>query len=161
MAETHSSDGSALCLACGLCCEGVLHAYAIATPADTRRLRKLGLPVEAFGDYTGFRLPCLLYQNHRCSVYPPRLHACQSYRCDVLSQLLAAQLTLAQGQALVTGARDLLADPALPPGQPFEQMRQAEASAGLASTPEEQAAHAARQLAVDRLALYLQQHFKK
>jgi hypothetical protein len=165
MAEARSPDGSALCLACGLCCEGVLHTYAIATPVDIRRLRKLGLKVEPFGNHDGFRLPCPLYKDHRCSVYPPRLHACQSYRCDVLSQCLAGHLTLAEGKALVEGARALLADPALATGQPFEQMRvsarEAEARAGLLHTPEAWAAHAAWQLAVERLELYLQRHFNK
>jgi uncharacterized protein len=162
---TNPSDGSALCLACGLCCEGALHLYAIATPVDTRRLRALHLPIELFGNQRGFRLPCPLYQNHCCSVYPPRLHACQSYRCYVLSELLAGRLTLAEGQALVAGARELLADPALPPGQSFEQVlltvRQTEGRASLLTNPEAQAAHAARQLAVERLDLYFQRHFKK
>ena len=85
--------------------------------------------------------------------------------CDVLSEYLAGVLTLAEGQALVGGALDLLADPALPPEQSFEEARlaahQAEARAGLLADSEAQAAHAARQLAVDRLDLYLQRHFKK
>jgi hypothetical protein len=151
MAAAASTEGSALCLACGLCCEGVLHTHALATPPDTRRLRKLRLAVEPFGNHAGFRLPCPLYLDHRCSVYPPRLHACQSYRCDVLSELLAGHLTLAAGLALVAGARELLADPALLAEQPFEAARLAEA----------QAAPTARQLAVDRLEHYLQRHFGK
>jgi uncharacterized protein len=159
-----SPDGSALCLACGLCCVGGLHTHALAIPPDRRRLRQLGLPVKKFGNHVGFSLPCPLYLNHRCSVYPPRLHACQSYRCYVLSELLAGHLTLVEGQALVTGAFELLADPALPPGQPFEEVRlaarEAEARAALLST-QEQAAYAAQQVAVARLDLYLQRHFKK
>jgi hypothetical protein len=165
MAEAPPPDGSALCLACGLCCEGVLHTYAIVTPPDARRLRALGLKVESFDNHDGFRLPCPLYQDHRCSVYPPHLHACQSYRCEVLSQYLAGHLTLAEATALVDGARALLADPALATGQPFEQMRvsarEAEGRAGLLPTPEAQAAYAARQLAVEHLEIYLEQHFKK
>ena len=165
MAQQQPPDGSALCLACGLCCEGVLHTHAIVIPPDARRLRALGLKVEPFGNHNGFRLPCPLYQEHRCSVYPPRLHACQSYRCEVLNQYLAGSLNLAEGQALVEGARVLLADPALATGQPFEQVRltvrEAEGRAGLLSTPEALAAHLAQQLAVERLERYLDRHFKR
>jgi hypothetical protein len=165
MVAARPANGSLLCLECGLCCEGVLHTHAVATPLDTRRLRRLGLAVEQFGNHAGFRLPCPLFKDHRCSVYPPRLHACQSYSCEILTQYLAGQLPLADAVGIVAGARALLADTDLPPGQPFEQVRVAaregEGRGSLLTTPEAQAAHAARQLAVERLDVYLQRHFKK
>ena len=158
-------DGSHLCLHCGLCCQGVLHTHVVTTSADARRLKELGLPVESFGDHTGFRLPCPLYKDHRCSVYPPGLHSCASYQCEVLVAYLAGHLSLRDSLALVVGARALLIDPDLPENQSFEQVRvavrQMEDRVHLLPTPEAQAAHYARQAAVNRLEHFLRQHFKK
>lgn len=165
LAAARPRDGSALCLACGLCCEGVLHTYVSVALLDWPRLHRLGLRAESFSGHPGFQLPCPLYQDHRCSVYPPHLHACQAYRCEVLNQYLAGRLSLEAGQALAAGARELLADPALPKNQPFERVRAAaraaEGRGSLLTTPEARAAHDALQLAVERLDVYLQRHFRK
>ena len=159
------SNGSALCLACGLCCQGVLHTYVAVSLFDRPRLSQLRLKVESFAGQAGFRLPCPLYREHRCSAYPPRLHACHAYRCDVLAQYLAGRLSLESALALAAGAVELLADPALPEGLPFERVRAAaraaEGRAALLATPESRAAHDALQLAVERLDVYLQRHFRK
>ena len=164
-AARRPSHGSALCLACGLCCQGVLHTYVAVSLFDRPRLSQLRLKVEAFAGHAGFRLPCPLYQEHRCSAYPPRLHACHAYRCDVLTQYLEGQLSLDSALALAAGAIELLADPALPQGQPFERVRAAaraaEGRAALLTTPESRAAHDALQLAVERVDVYLQRHFRK
>jgi hypothetical protein len=164
-AAARPASGSELCLACGLCCEGVLHTYVAVTLFDRPRLRQLGLRVQSFGGHAGFGLPCPLCKNHRCAVYPPRLHACAAYRCDLLSQYLDGQLTLEAAQSLAAGARQLLADPALPRGQPFERVRAAaraaEGRAALLTTPQSRAAHDALQLAVETLDVYLQRHFRK
>ena len=159
------SNGSALCLACGLCCQGALHTHVAVSLFDRPRLSRLLLKVESFAGHAGFRLPCPLYREHRCSAYPPRLHACHAYRCDVLTQYLEGRLSLESASALAAGATELLADPALPKGQPFERIRAAaraaEGRAALLTTPESRAAHDALQLAVERVDVYLQRHFRK
>jgi len=96
--------------------------------------------VEPFGNHAGFRLAVPALSKTTAARSTPR--ACtpaSRTAATCLSELLAGHLTLAEGQALVAGARELLADPALLPGQPFEAMRlaahQAEAARQLLPHP--------------------------
>jgi Fe-S-cluster containining protein len=102
-------DSSALCLACGLCCNGVLYSQVNVEPEHVPLVSTLGLTVEEFDDHSvGFRQPCVLYQQNRCSAYPHHPPACKAYRCALLRKYEAGDATLDDGLAIVNQVKELL-----------------------------------------------------
>jgi len=98
-----------LCLACGLCCNGVLHTQVQVAPEHLPLVSRLGLTVEEFDDHSvGFRQPCVLYERNRCSAYPHHPPACKAYRCALLRRYEAGDVTLDDGLAIVDRAKELL-----------------------------------------------------
>ncbi len=161
-------EGSSLCLACGLCCEGVLHAQALVRPNEIEPVRALGLSVETCGADLWFRLPCPLYQDNRCSIYAAtRPQTCVAYRCRLLDRYLAGEVTREQGVQIVQRTRTLLADvlQQLPAGYSFGELRKDlernwDSGRGVAGSAGARQGSAALLLAVARLAVYLRRHFK-
>lgn len=162
------SNGSSLCLACGLCCNGVLHARTVVKPDDVEHVRTLGLTVETVGDHSGFRQPCPLYRAHRCSIYPDRTPTCKAYQCDLLKKRLAGEITFEQALQAVQRAEDLFADVVdhLPRGYSFAQLRREmdeawDSGRGLVGSPEQRQTNAKLLLAAAKLTGYLHKHFGK
>ncbi len=120
-------NSSLLCLACGLCCTGVLHPYARLTPDETGLALSLGLTVDSFKERPGFHLPCPLYQHPCCSIYTaPRPRVCGDYQCDLLKKFLAGAISPEESLYIIGRARELLAKVTaqLPPGDTFIRFRQ-------------------------------------
>ena len=106
--ESGPIDGSRLCLACGLCCQGLLHGWARLRDGEAEAARRLGLrPVEQ-GD-AGFALPCPCHRDGRCTVYAERLSPCREYRCKLLRGYLAGEVGWAEGLRRVEQAKRLVA----------------------------------------------------
>ena len=102
-------DSSALCLACGLCCNGVLHSQVSVEPEHVPLVSTLGLTIEEFDDHSvGFRQPCVLYQQDRCSAYPHHPPACKAYRCALLRKYEDGDVTLEDALAIVHQVKELL-----------------------------------------------------
>lgn len=104
------ADSSALCVSCGLCCSGVLFADAKATAAEIGRVRRFGL--ETFRTETGadrFRLPCHHLSGGACTIYAERFSTCRNFKCALLKRLESGEVALADGQAAVARAKELLA----------------------------------------------------
>jgi Fe-S-cluster containining protein len=161
-------NGSLLCLACGFCCNGVLHAYAVVKPSKIESVRGLGLTVETFGDNLGFRQPCPLYREGRCSDYPNRPSTCKTYRCALLKKYLAGEITCELGVQIIQRAEELLATvlEQLPPGYSFAQLRKEidqdwNSGRGLFGSPELRQANAEFLLTMAKLMRYLQRYFGK
>jgi len=97
-----------LCLACGLCCNGVLFRDVELQPADDQeRLEKLGLPVRV-GRTAGVRVPqpcAALCADNRCRVYAQRPVRCRDFECGVLKEVIADQLALAEALKVVRRAQ--------------------------------------------------------
>lgn len=102
-----SADGSALCLSCGLCCNGALHPAVNVRPEDVEDVSALRLTVKEMDGHFTFRQPCPLYQDDRCAAYPNHPTSCKSYRCDLLQRLEAGQIAFADAMAIVSQARAL------------------------------------------------------
>jgi Fe-S-cluster containining protein len=96
-------DPSRLCLACGLCCQGVLHDRVRLHPdsGDLQTAARLGLPVETWEGVPTFALPCSYYGPQGCSTYADRPATCQTYRCKLLDRHLAGEVDLDQALAMV------------------------------------------------------------
>ena len=111
-AETEGSarnpDASALCLGCGLCCNGVLFAGVRAEPDELARLQNPGLIVEREGEKLRFRQPCPHHRDGRCAVYSERFAKCRTFRCALLKRLDAGEVGLGEAQATVAQARRML-----------------------------------------------------
>ena len=98
-----------LCLACGLCCNGTLHAHTALLPAETADVRALGLEVAEIGGRPTFCQPCARFQADRCTIYDRRPQVCRHYACALLQRLQAGKIALAPALRIVAVARKELA----------------------------------------------------
>ena len=130
-------DASALCVSCGLCCSGVLFADAKATADETARIRSYGL--ETFRTEAGadrFRLPCHHLSEGTCTIYGDRFSTCRKFKCRLLKRLEAGEEGLAESQAAVSRAHELLAPViAAEPGLRSVVARRALRREGVAALP--------------------------
>ena len=106
--DIDGNSSSALCMACGLCCNGVLFEHGAVAPEDVARVRSLGLTVEVDGG-KGFRFqqPCPLHQDGPCSAYPHHPPSCQAFRCSLLAKYEAGGVTFAESLAIVRTVKEL------------------------------------------------------
>ena len=101
-------DGSALCLACGLCCRGVLHADVVVLVEEVGRFGgQFELKQHAGHDYFHFDLPCrYLGEDNRCQIYATgRPATCGAYRCKLLRDYLGGKRALEACLEVVREAR--------------------------------------------------------
>ncbi len=102
-------DGSLLCLACGLCCQGLLHDWASLHDHEVEAARRLGLHTEKHADGTAFALPCPCHRDGRCTVYEERLSPCRDYCCKLLNGYQSGRVSLDEGLGRVQRAAQLVA----------------------------------------------------
>jgi Fe-S-cluster containining protein len=162
--------GSELCLSCGLCCNGALHSGVTIAAEDAPSVRDLGLTITAIsGGDCGFRLPCPLHQNDRCSVHPNHPRTCRDYRCALRQKYDAGAVTLASSLAIVRSAKALLAATAAPATTDAEAARESvyerlarswDAETGLSGTGAQRDANADVLLSVVALDVHLRRYFR-
>lgn len=116
-----NSAGSAahrLCLACGLCCNGVLFADVRLAPGDAiEALKAAGIPIRRRAKTCGFGQPCVALQaSGACAVYADRPSMCRQFECSLLKNVAAGELSEAgalrqirRAQTLADKVRSLLA----------------------------------------------------
>jgi Fe-S-cluster containining protein len=102
-------DAAALCLACGFCCDGVLHSYTVVQGDEVARMTAMGLAVEAIQGKQGFSQPCPLLQAGRCTAYGQRPLTCRAYQCSLLRRYLAGEIALEKCSRVIQTARKQLA----------------------------------------------------
>jgi uncharacterized protein len=117
---TAPRPGESLCLACGLCCNGVLFKdVEVLAGDDVARLQALGLTLEKRKAESGrrkFPQPCVaLCADGRCGIYADRPTRCRKYECALLKQVLAGSVesgvalrTIRRAQKLVGRVQRLL-----------------------------------------------------
>lgn len=98
----------ALCLVCGLCCDGTLFGHAELRPGEKGYLPAL-IEQNVFTleckDY--FRLPCLYFKG-KCSIYGnPRAEVCGSYRCRLLSDVAEGRISPEDAMEIIRSAREI------------------------------------------------------
>ncbi len=101
-------DGSALCLACGLCCRGSLHADVVVLVEEVGRFGgQFELKQHTGHDYFHFDLPCrYLGEDNRCQIYAAgRPATCGAYRCKLLRDYLGGKRALEDCLETVREAR--------------------------------------------------------
>ena len=91
--QKKADPAEALCLACGLCCNGAIFNDVKLEPSDNPdRLRSLGLPVKRFGSKLGCSQPCAAFARGRCAIYAERPSHCRTFECLVLKGLKAGAI---------------------------------------------------------------------
>ena len=98
--------GSQLCLACGICCQGVLF-YQDNNPKN--------YTIE-LGQYTPddrnplLPLTCLLFRDGRCIIHedPKRPPCCRDCQCLLLKRLLQNEISLEESKRIIEGIRTLI-----------------------------------------------------
>lgn len=93
--STTKQDTSALCLACGFCCNGVLHTYTKVAASEVENLKSLGTTVYGIQGETvfGFDQPCPHWQENRCAIYERRPKSCRTYECLLYKKLAAGLIS--------------------------------------------------------------------
>ena len=98
-----------ICLACGLCCNGVIFADVKLQPGDNAgRLRSGGLPVSKPSSGRGtprFTQPCAAYDGCRCRVYADRPQYCRHFECVLLKSVTAGRTQPAEALRIIGTAR--------------------------------------------------------
>jgi hypothetical protein len=107
-ADTAMTD--ALCLACGLCCNGVIFANVRLQPGDdAERLQSLGLPVRpprAVRQPPFVSQPCAALEDCRCRVYADRPQHCRQFECVLFKSVAAGRTQPAEALRIIGAARD-------------------------------------------------------
>ena len=107
--QSETFDLGELCLACGLCCNGVIFADVKLEPEDNAaRLRALGLPVSRPCSSAGaprFTQPCAALEGCRCRVYADRPKYCRQFECVLFKSVAAGCTEPAEALRIIRTAR--------------------------------------------------------
>ena len=122
---SQARNGSDLCLACGLCCHGVLHNQAELQADEVEKAKGLGLEIEREADRLFFGLPCRHVSGASCTVYENRFATCREYRCGLLNNYLAERVSQEEALVHIGEAKRLLklVRDVLPPGTTLRTAR--------------------------------------
>ena len=133
-------DANALCLECGLCCNGVIFADVQLQSGDNAtRLLALGL---AFAKSRKspivnrkFSQPCTAFASCKCNIYSERPTYCRQFECLLLKSVKAGETKTSEARRVVRSAleqaekvKDLLrrlgdTDESLALSKRFQRMR--------------------------------------
>lgn len=111
-------DAEAICLSCGLCCNGVIFAdVKLLHDESPAPLRALGLSISkpsAKGARTNtgrganhgwrFLQPCTAFDGCRCRIYPSRPRYCHDFECLLLKQRKQSRVTQAGALRVIRSA---------------------------------------------------------
>jgi uncharacterized protein len=86
-----------LCLACGICCNGVLFRDVALRPGDDAgQLESLGLALSRLKTKTRFQQPCsALGPLNRCRIYGQRPEHCRTFQCALFQAVAGGTVGMA------------------------------------------------------------------
>jgi uncharacterized protein len=104
------TTANALCLECGLCCNGVIFADVQLQPGDDPvLLQTLGLSLlphrRSKINNQKFQQPCSAYDGCRCRIYVERPEYCRDFECLVLKSVKAGRTKTSAARRLIHTAR--------------------------------------------------------
>jgi Fe-S-cluster containining protein len=108
-----SADSAAtrLCMACGLCCNGVLFDIVCLQPQDAMKpLEKLGMKINRRKTEPYFKQPCGFLHHRRCGIYEHRPSRCRLFECRILRRLEAGEFSEEQASSLIQQALRMVDD---------------------------------------------------
>ncbi len=97
-----------ICISCGFCCDGTLHASAVLNPGE----KESGtLPVKIDRNYFRteagefFHHPCPYFQG-KCSIYNKKKpNVCSAYRCKLLNNFSRGRISKEEALKIVSDAK--------------------------------------------------------
>jgi Fe-S-cluster containining protein len=97
-----------LCLACGLCCNGVIFADVQLQSGDEAvRVQSLGLKLKSGGRcQPRLMQPCEAYDGSRCRIYAERPQYCSEFECLLLKSVKAGNMEPATALRIIGRARE-------------------------------------------------------
>jgi Fe-S-cluster containining protein len=110
--ERPARDASALCLACGLCCNGAFHDLVLLDEDELDGAERHHLPIAGNVPFHAFKLPCprLDDVDHtRCTIYLERPRGCAAYTCATLAAYCDESLDEPEALERVEATRALFA----------------------------------------------------
>ncbi|SKB06040.1 hypothetical protein SAMN02745166_04408 [Prosthecobacter debontii] len=101
---------SRLCLACGMCCNGVLFHIVRLQPTDSvKALEKMGMKLSRKKTEPYFNQPCRFLQGCTCQVYEHRPTRCRLFECQQIHGLAAGQITEAEALIVIRQTQEAVA----------------------------------------------------
>jgi hypothetical protein len=106
-ASKPTPGGSELCLACGLCCNGVLFRDVQLRPGDNEgALLSIGAPVWRSKTRASLPQPCAaLCPDNQCRIYADRPRRCREFECALLKRVLARTVSTDRALRTIRSAR--------------------------------------------------------
>lgn len=114
--DSKLSQAEEICIACGLCCNGVIFADVHLQPGDLpEQLRKAGLPLKPFGKKSSvphasaselkckFNQPCSAFEG-RCRIYAIRPQHCREFECALLKGVNAGNVERTKAERVIQTA---------------------------------------------------------
>ncbi len=98
-------SSSALCTACGACCNGTLFDEVPLERAEIALGQRLRLPIVESGDAASMSLPCPRLDVATCTIYLERPSTCRSYKCGLLEELERGEVEPAEAHRRVDALR--------------------------------------------------------
>lgn len=108
--ETEDSQASILCKSCGLCCTGHLFIWVKLRPSELDPAEALGMHVlRSEPRQRGFNQPCPLWLG-QCTIYtsPNYPHACRSYKCKLLKEVIGKNTLLPDALTVIEHAKEII-----------------------------------------------------
>ncbi len=110
MSGNEIETSSALCTACGLCCNGRLFIWVKLKPSELDPAEALGMTVyRSDPTQRGFAQPCPLWKQ-KCTIYdsPHYPRACRAYHCKLLKELIVEKIKLAEALRVIEQGKELI-----------------------------------------------------
>jgi len=163
--EAALPDGSALCVGCGMCCDGTLFDRIGVTAEEQVRLKVLGFSLLRYEGEMVFEQPCRSDDCGSCLIYEARPVVCRRFRCGLLQAYQSGAISLDAAKSKQDKARELIAavaadDPAAVRNGPRHKLRLQLAEQMQAGGPETRRVLARRFLNVIALDSYLERWFR-
>lgn len=96
---------SSLCLACGLCCNGVIFAdVQLRDGDDAKKLKSLGLLFVRLNSRSEIRKcpqPCAAFVHGSCGIYAERPRYCREFECSLLKSVKAGRIEAVKAQRII------------------------------------------------------------
>jgi hypothetical protein len=100
---------SRLCVACSLCCNGVLFEVVRLQPSDSiKELSDLGFQLKRKKREPYFCQPCAMLDSCTCTVYTARPLRCRRFECRQIICLTNGSITETEATERITQAKHLV-----------------------------------------------------
>ncbi len=107
---TAPDPATRLCLACGLCCNGVMFHWVWLQPEDSpERLAAVGLRLRRKQGRHAVRQPCAAHREGACTIYEERPSRCRRFRCRQLTGVLEGRWTDQEALTRIAEAKSRVA----------------------------------------------------